>query len=490
MQKLQRQGGAEKSVRNRSFTVRGFLTKLGLVASGLVIACLALEVILQVGHLVVRRWVVPSRQLSPDERPPGSIGILCEGDSHTFGLGATREESYPAHLQTLLDERCGKGKFFVYNRGIPGSTSDEVLARLAEEVEELEPQVVVLLMGTNNSWKVTEQMSRRARSEGPFRACWLWLQVHSRLVKLLTLVFVEREGLSPHSVEAGRDVPRPQVPDEVHTFHEEAWKRRQRGDFDEALALYRRSLVYAPTHVESHVNIVLTIGEKQRKAEAQEDAGAVRLSQNEAMQGYRRLLRLKPAAEADRVKIERLVGAYYLETYSGPALREFEHFLDKSRAYQPLLQNLATAYAESKGEFSGSWLLLYRETTGIRSAWLHRRVRADYLAAINMAKAKGFSLVMMDYASQEFPDLLLWGIAQEHAVPYVDTAAIFHTALGKGSAELFSDDGTHPNGAGYRLIALSVSDKILSIEKVVCESEALGDGDAARGRDAFSSTRP
>ena len=71
--------------------------------------------------------------------------ILAFGDSLTFGTGAdnSREESYPAVLKRLTNRT-------VINAGIPGEVSHDGLARLAEELEEYQPDLVILCHGGND----------------------------------------------------------------------------------------------------------------------------------------------------------------------------------------------------------------------------------------------------------------------------------------------------------------------------------------------------
>ena len=70
-------------------------------------ALLAGEVILQLASI-----------FAPDRTSPWREGaserILCIGDSHTYGAGVERDESYPAQLQRVLDG-LAPGRYAVMN---------------------------------------------------------------------------------------------------------------------------------------------------------------------------------------------------------------------------------------------------------------------------------------------------------------------------------------------------------------------------------------
>lgn len=69
--------------------------------------------------------------------------IMAFGDSLTAGVGVAPENAYPAVLARLSGLQ-------VINAGVPGETTDEGLARLADEVAKHQPKLVILLEGGND----------------------------------------------------------------------------------------------------------------------------------------------------------------------------------------------------------------------------------------------------------------------------------------------------------------------------------------------------
>ena len=82
--------------------------------------------------------------------------MLCVGEANTYGLTAGSEErTYPAALERHLRALSGDPRWVVFNGGLPGYTSHEVLELLKLRLLKLEPDVVVFMGLRNDHEQVT-----------------------------------------------------------------------------------------------------------------------------------------------------------------------------------------------------------------------------------------------------------------------------------------------------------------------------------------------
>ena len=118
-------------------------------------------------------------------KPPGTIRIVCFGDSSTFGIGAEMEDSWPALLEDQLNDR-GEQRFQVINAGVPGYTSHQGFLHMRQEVDRLQPDIVFASYANNDFWRwgnrTDEQHARRFDSSS----------LHSRLMHSRLLQVVDQ----------------------------------------------------------------------------------------------------------------------------------------------------------------------------------------------------------------------------------------------------------------------------------------------------------
>jgi lysophospholipase L1-like esterase len=115
----------------------------------LVLVLLALvEAAMQLAAPLVRR-AMDRDGVTPS--PDASLTVLCVGDSNTFGLNLPRLYSYPERLALLLEEHF-HAPVTVHNRGVPGQNTAQVAASIERDLLESDPDVVLVLVGINDTW--------------------------------------------------------------------------------------------------------------------------------------------------------------------------------------------------------------------------------------------------------------------------------------------------------------------------------------------------
>jgi hypothetical protein len=119
------------------------------------------------GYLLLRDFI--------QGREAGDV-ILCVGESTTaFGFSM----SYPAQLQSQLNEIYGPGKYRVVNAGTPGINSDKILAQMPDLLSIHHPFLVITMMGIMDAYPMPDpawyseiRLYKIAR--------WLWLYTTDR----------------------------------------------------------------------------------------------------------------------------------------------------------------------------------------------------------------------------------------------------------------------------------------------------------------------
>jgi len=87
------------------------------------------------------------------QKPPGTIRILCLGDSCTAGdLLRSFDETYPRQLQRELRQRYPGRSFEVVNAGVGGYSSFQGRLWLERELIDYDPDLAVIYFGWNDHW--------------------------------------------------------------------------------------------------------------------------------------------------------------------------------------------------------------------------------------------------------------------------------------------------------------------------------------------------
>src|SRR5262245_9070437 len=84
-------------------------------------------------------------------KAPGTIRIACIGDSWTFGMNVDQDKTYPSRLVTWLRQMHPGSPVEVLNFGVLGYSSLQGLQLLKTRVLDLEPDILAIGFGMNDS---------------------------------------------------------------------------------------------------------------------------------------------------------------------------------------------------------------------------------------------------------------------------------------------------------------------------------------------------
>jgi len=89
------------------------------------------------------------------------------GDSFTFGWLLNKEDTAAYHLQRYADEEFGKEKFYFLNAGTGGWGTADYVAFVDDFIEEIKPDVVLVVLNTDESLHSINLQCRRVLSFKP-----------------------------------------------------------------------------------------------------------------------------------------------------------------------------------------------------------------------------------------------------------------------------------------------------------------------------------
>src|SRR5262245_5647028 len=169
--------------------VREAIARLVVLLGGLVLGLGVIEVALQAAAAVAPGLLL--RTHAP--RDGARLRIACIGDSHVYGAFVPAHAAFPEQLDAVLNAHGVPAD--VYNFGVPGQNSLQVRERLPRILALVRPQVVIVLVGHNNYWNLSER-----RVDAPDVApSWTW-----RDLKLVRLLHVLRMSLREGAAAARR----------------------------------------------------------------------------------------------------------------------------------------------------------------------------------------------------------------------------------------------------------------------------------------------
>jgi len=121
-----------------------FKQKLALAGFSLFLTFIILETVLRFGGLLF----LTTQEWNNRVNPAGDeVRILCIGESMT-ALGG--RSSYPSQLEDILNARDPSRRYRVINKGVPSTTSKDILDTIDSILTKYQPHIVLSMIGVND----------------------------------------------------------------------------------------------------------------------------------------------------------------------------------------------------------------------------------------------------------------------------------------------------------------------------------------------------
>ncbi len=455
-------------------------------------------VVLEISLRVVGSIYAGLSESDYGEKKNSAETILCVGDSFTFGIGATREQSYPAQLQKMLDEADPKQQINVVNRGWPGQNSARLLIRLKEYLQEFKPKVVAVLIGTNN--KANFFGYREYLEEVNNKQNRLFLRLHNmldtiRLYKFVRFVFEKKDIQKSKNRSVESPVGSEEAIDYLGEHTKEftlygdgadrgektpqciaAWEQRRKGNYDKALAL-----------------ILDVVERKDVESECYYIGGSIyreRKRYDEARVWFRKGVKRDPGLFNN---YEGIGETYRDQNKLNEALVWFKKGFSKARpeSLHKLCYIGINVAFEDTGDIKGAIAFFEKEAqrslpeghylltlaNDYLAMFKKNRIDAEVLSwlesdlnkIVNLCRRNNARIILQNYPAEPMVNFVFNKVSQEQDVLFVDHQKTFAQFVQNGvlSSEFFIADG-HPNSRGYRLMAENV---LKVLQKIPARSE-------------------
>lgn len=386
-----------------------------------------------------------------------AVRILCLGES-TTALGG--DHAYPRLLEGLLNGDEQGRQYSVINKGVPGITTDEILAHLNMTLDAYQPHLVVAMMGINDD--DDEELGWHDRIAGQSKVVQLVLLIGRHVAERFPQTELAQEKLMYETFLKG-------------------WEQAIDGDGSMAEQMFLDRLTQHPEDPESYVELaswytfngeysqaltILAEAEKRfdKNTEIRLAQGTVYLVQNRWVDASEVYYEIVQTTE------------YNDDAYMGLAwsfMRQGKY----DAAEEILLQNIRI---NPRDVSYGALILCYQKqgkrnmVEKYRQEMERKRIRQmlpmtqeNYHRLHDVLQGRGIPLVVVQYPRRN-AQLLRDLFAAESAVTVVDNQRLYDEAVDRDGYDTyfinnFAGDFGHGTEAGNRLLAENVAKSVLGL---------------------------
>jgi len=409
---------------------------------GLFTILFLLEAGLRIVGAIYRESMSPAGKalcFGPGEK---SYTILCLGNSWTAGGGAPKGQSYPDHLQRLLDKKFNKSVIAVINGGVGNENSSELLYKLEANLNKVKPDMVILQTGQPNWWNFYKYNNYLKRENGgsanPMFSVNDFIS-NSRVYRLVFLLYSDMRNKKAAKVrrlnssyEEGK--LRREFIEQIRNGKKEIFLDKQKSQ--EALNCFKKMIKLDPDYPKNYFYI-----------------GEIYLFQRnyeEALNWFIKAVEIGP------------------DFRDGQENKSYARIRSMRKRYKgekdEIINKKIDAFIEkfNKTNPANSYNFMLLTDSDIR-----RWIESDVREIIRVIQNKNIKIILQNYPfkSKGYAVLInstLRNIAEDLNIPFVDNVAIFQQMMDSGarSEDYYVPDG-HCSARGYEVIAKDVYDKVL-----------------------------
>ena len=146
--------------------------KITIIIFGLFLFFVLLEVSLRLGGFILLSMQEYRNLQSIKQK--GAYRIMCLGES-------TTQNQYPVYLEEILNQHNVGIKFSVIDKGLTASNTGEILGQLETNLEKYQPDIVVVMMGSND---------RKIMYYRDIPEAYTWLFRHCRVYRFSRIIYM------------------------------------------------------------------------------------------------------------------------------------------------------------------------------------------------------------------------------------------------------------------------------------------------------------
>jgi len=366
------------------------------------------------------------------KRKPGTFVVLCIGDSFTEGSGAPGGESYPSQLEDLFRKKIPEKKIEVVNKGMATFNTATILETFDENINMVEPDLMVILAGGANVWNAYgygHHLNRKGWME------WLCNGFYNiKVFKLIKLFIYEAENKRKGFLKKGISVPdKIKLTPKTKEWWFNGCDAEREGRYEDAVFWYKKVFAKEPDFAIVHNSLaraLFAMGNKEL-----------------SLENYRKLIEKHP-------EFHEAYTAFALRFMQDPERdKESFQFMKQHVWANPVTRDILILKSISDKE-------RYQQEIG---SW----ITDDIKEMIRRAQKRGIKVILQSYPDYQIRyrhiNTVLKEVAQKNRVVFIDNECIFNKLAlkGKHKDNYFAFDKIHCNEKGYSVMAENIYSCIL-----------------------------